>query len=70
MRMIEEPTTFVILTLLDEFPDWDKRSEYAAKLRSWNYFVEADELENQIQEGDFYDFLQLFEEEHKPKNRQ
>lgn len=56
MKIINEHTTFSIISLLDPNPDFDKRFEYAAKLRDFNYFQEANELEHKLNRDEF-DYL-------------
>jgi hypothetical protein len=66
MQIMQKPEAFSILTTFNEYLDWHDRSIYAEQLRRYGYFVEADEMENKIPEGEFYELLDLFLSEFKP----
>lgn len=67
MFLQEKPEAFTILTLSTEYLDWSDRHEYAKVLRKYGYLKEANEIEYQVSEGDFYDMLHQYLNEYIPE---
>ena len=66
MKIIEESTTFDIITTMAEIPEYDDRFEYASFLRLKGFNVEADELEFNLTREDFDNLLFRYQKEYKP----